>query len=91
MVWAKRSQVDPNRTGIWVMKTDGTEKRQIHEGGSEPSWSIEDRIAFKALDSENGNLTIWIADSDGADAEPLKIIAPDYGMAMPADPQADKP
>jgi Tol biopolymer transport system component len=78
-------------SGIWVMRADGSEKHQIHQGGAEPSWSIEDRIAFKDLDSEKGILTIWIVDSDGKNAQPLTIVAPDYGIAMRTDPGANRP
>jgi TolB protein len=64
IAWSKEGTADPSRAGIWTMRIDGTEKRQVVEGGTNPSWSPDGAmIAFSRVEQA----------TDGSGAMPLDV------------------
>jgi Tol biopolymer transport system component len=66
------SRADPPLWGIWVMQEDGSNRRQLIEGGSGPRWSRDGRsIAFAKFSGAEGGVVLWTMDADGGNAKPL--------------------
>ena len=74
IIWSKEGSSDPARNGIWIMQADGTQIRELIEGGSKPDWSPDGtKIAFARADS--GFVHLWTMNPDGSGASRLQLPA----------------
>lgn len=62
-----------NEFGIWIMKSDGTEKRKLVDGGGgHGSFSPQgNKIVFTKLDSDESRAVLWIYDLNSLETRQL--------------------
>ena len=67
---------DQTQSGLWLMRSDGANRRLVIAGGFDPSWAPDgNRIVFSYWASRDTGATIWTIHPDGSN---LTRLIPSY-------------
>ena len=63
-------------TGLWVVRSDGTERRLLVEHGSGPAWSPDGtRLVYEHLNEAENRYELWIVDVATGDHRPMLPVS----------------
>ncbi len=76
IAWRSNGEGADPRNGIWLMRSDGSNSRQLTRGGGFPTWSPDGRqiVYFKTFDEgeyDSPTQSMWIMSADGSNQRPL--------------------